>query len=85
LGFPVLGDVLYNGDGSLYLKMTRDLLTTQDRESLGFPRLALHAFRITFPHPVTSKKLRIAAPVPPDMAGLLAAYGMTKIDKLSSL
>ena len=46
LGYPVLGDWLYEG-------------ATADR-------LMLHARRIEFKHPLTGKKLRFEAPVPPD-------------------
>jgi len=34
-------------------------------------RQALHAWRITLPHPITREPLQIEAPVPPDLRGLL--------------
>jgi 23S rRNA pseudouridine1911/1915/1917 synthase len=33
------------------------------------PRHALHAWRLTFPHPVTHTEIHIEAPVPPDFGG----------------
>ena len=39
---------------------------------LGIERQALHAFRLRFAHPITGEALRFEAPVPPDMAQLLA-------------
>jgi 23S rRNA pseudouridine1911/1915/1917 synthase len=39
---------------------------------LGIERQALHAFRLSFAHPITGEALRIEAPLPPDMAQVLA-------------
>lgn len=71
LGHPVLGDILYHGQGELYLKMIREGLTEQDRLSLGCSRLALHAVSLTFSHPFNGQKLRVEAPVPDDLASLI--------------
>ncbi len=38
---------------------------------LGIERQALHAFRLSFSHPVTGQALKFEAPLPPDMAQLL--------------
>ena len=48
---PLIGDKLY--------APRRPLL-------LGFTRLALHAFSVTFAHPITEKELTVEAPLPPD-------------------
>jgi 23S rRNA pseudouridine1911/1915/1917 synthase len=39
--------------------------------SIPFPRQALHAWRLTFLHPLDARELRFEAPLPPDMADLL--------------
>lgn len=39
----------------------------------AFPRQALHAATLGFDHPVTGARLRFEAPLPPDMAALIAA------------
>jgi 23S rRNA pseudouridine1911/1915/1917 synthase len=39
----------------------------------AFPRQALHAATLGFRHPVTDEALRFEAPLPPDMAALVAA------------
>ena len=36
-------------------------------------RQALHAWRLTFPHPVTRELVTLTAPLPPDVAALVAA------------
>jgi 23S rRNA pseudouridine1911/1915/1917 synthase len=51
-GFPIVGDALYGTKGSLH------------PELIG--RQALHAWKLSFPHPRTGKVLRFQAPVPAD-------------------
>lgn len=38
-----------------------------------FPRQALHAWRAAFAHPVGRQQIRVEAPLPPDLVGLLVA------------
>jgi 23S rRNA pseudouridine1911/1915/1917 synthase len=40
--------------------------------SLDFPRQALHAARLAFRHPVSGERLQFEAPLPADMAELVA-------------
>ncbi len=65
-GMPVVGDPLY---GEPRWKGLRDpALAAVCRD---FPRQALHAHRLRFPHPVTGERMEVVAPVPADLAGLL--------------
>jgi 23S rRNA pseudouridine1911/1915/1917 synthase len=67
-GMPIVGDPLY---GEPRWKGLRDpALAAACRD---FPRQALHAHRLRFPHPVTGERVEVVAPVPADLAGLLAA------------
>jgi 23S rRNA pseudouridine1911/1915/1917 synthase len=72
IGHPLLGDPLYTGEGEIYQKMVAGKCTDEDRASLGFPRVALHAGALTFPHPVSNRELRIEAPLPEDMKSLIS-------------
>jgi 23S rRNA pseudouridine1911/1915/1917 synthase len=78
IGHPLLGDPLYSGKGEIYQKMLAGTCTEEDRLMLGFPRVALHAAALNFPHPISSKELRIEAPLAEDMKSLLS-------DKLNAL
>lgn len=40
--------------------------------SIPFPRQALHAFRLTFRHPVDYREMRFEAPLPADLLALIA-------------
>ena len=58
LGHPIVGDTMYGG-------------RVVHTPSLKFARQALHAYEITFVHPVTLNMITIQAPLPPDMQQLL--------------
>ncbi|MBP9088411.1 MAG: RluA family pseudouridine synthase [Kofleriaceae bacterium] len=69
-GFPVFGDVTYG-------HRQRDAQLAALATQLG--RQALHAHVLQFIHPVTAVPLEFSAPVPVDMANVLAAMrGMPK-------
>jgi RluA family pseudouridine synthase len=62
IGRPIAGDPRYGG-----------ALMVNGR---AVPRLMLHASALTFPHPSGGRK-RVEAPLPADLAGLIAALGLT--------
>lgn len=59
-GHPLLGDTAYGGPASL--------------KGLALPRQMLHAATLDFPHPVSGEALSIVAPLPDDMARLIAVF-----------
>ena len=61
LGRPITGDARYGG-----------ALVVGGQP---VPRLMLHAAGLVFPHPAGGEK-RLEAPIPPDMAALIAALGL---------
>jgi 23S rRNA pseudouridine1911/1915/1917 synthase len=70
-GLPIVGDPVYGASG---WKGLRDLLLAALCRDL--PRQALHARRLAFVHPATGEPLEIVAPLPQDLAVLLAAAGL---------
>jgi 23S rRNA pseudouridine1911/1915/1917 synthase len=67
IGHAVLGDPVYGA--ALWSLPGQALLERQIR---AFPRQALHATQVRFQHPETAQWLEFAAPLPADMATLLA-------------
>jgi tRNA pseudouridine65 synthase len=63
LGHPLIGDVNY-GSGEI---------NRHYRARYGLHRLALHALSVSFAHPTTGARIVVVAPLPPDLAGPLAA------------
>ena len=69
-GHALIGDQTYGGRRRLAAKAVGEALA---EAANGFPRQALHAATLGFVHPVTGETLEFAAPLPPDMAELIAA------------
>ena len=63
VGHPIVGDTMYGG---------RVVEYHADGRTVHFNRQALHAAEITFTHPRTLKPMTLAAPLPADIAALLA-------------
>ncbi len=68
---PIVGDPVY---GSPRWKGIKD--ETLRETCRTFPRQALHAWRLALKHPVTGAAMTFTAPVPPDVAALLAAASL---------
>jgi 23S rRNA pseudouridine1911/1915/1917 synthase len=66
-GHGLVGDPVYGG------KRRLPGSAPGAADAAAFPRQALHAAMLGFVHPVTGAALRFEAPLPPDMAALLAA------------
>jgi 23S rRNA pseudouridine1911/1915/1917 synthase len=68
LGHPVVGDAVYGGAGrarSIGDAAVRARVKAMDRQ-------ALHAWRLSFTHPVTGEAMSFSSPLPEDIAGLCA-------------
>jgi len=74
IGYPIVGDKLYGAGERLFMQscdegLTPELLALFD----GLPRHALHAHRLTFPHPATREPMTVESPLPADIAGYMAS------------
>ncbi len=67
LGYPILGDKLYGQADDVFLEYLDARAGERVRSIIGFPRHALHARSIAFPHPETGQIMRVRAPLPDDM------------------
>ena len=71
-GWPIVGDPVY---GRPAWEGVRD---EHLKEVLrAFPRQALHAWQLAIRHPLTGEPLQVEAPIPPDLALLMEAAGLT--------
>lgn len=71
VGFPIVGDKLYAHGDDAFLRFCNDGLVPELARLFVLPRHALHAARISFPHP-EGTTLTAEAPLPDDLARLLA-------------
>jgi 23S rRNA pseudouridine1911/1915/1917 synthase len=66
---PIVGDLTYGGR----VRLTKGMSPTLIELIRGFKRQALHAFALSFTHPITEKSVRFEAPIPDDMQTLIHA------------
>lgn len=69
-GFPIVGDKIYTHGDDAFIDYCDLGLTPELTELFVLPRHALHAARITVPHP-DGGTITADAPLPPDLAGLV--------------
>ena len=67
LGFPIVGDKLYAGNDETFLYFYENDWDDWVKERVLLPRLALHAFKLEFPHPVDGKRMAFEDPLASDL------------------
>jgi 23S rRNA pseudouridine1911/1915/1917 synthase len=72
IGHPIVGDKLYGAGERLFMRacdegLTSELLALFD----SLPRHALHAHRLTFPHPTTRAPMTVESPLPADLVAYM--------------
>ena len=70
LGLPILGDKMYGQPDDTFTHMLDHGPDEKIRKATGFPRHALHAAKITIPHP-DGEWVTIEAPLPTDMKAIV--------------
>ena len=85
IGHPVAGDVRYGGPTFEAAGLRTDAVAAGTVGSAGGPgfggqpapvaRIFLHAHRLSLAHPVTGEVMEWGSPLPPELAGALAAAG----------
>lgn len=73
LKHPLVGDPLYGGRQRLPAGIAEDLRSHLQ----NFPRQALHAVALSFPHPITREWCHWQTPLPNDFQALLAALAQS--------
>lgn len=69
--YPLLGDKLYNGDSSIFIRFKDLAATDDDHEKMQIPRQALHAVALKLAYPDPQKMSHFIAPLPKDLADWL--------------
>jgi 23S rRNA pseudouridine1911/1915/1917 synthase len=66
-GLHLVGDKIYGRDEMIFDRFTRGEMTDADRAVLHLPRQALHAWKLTVPHPGTGVPMSLEAPLAADL------------------
>ena len=69
LGFPLAGDDKYG-----------DFAWNKALAKQGLKRMFLHAWRLSLPHPLESRELRLESPLPADLAAFVAQLDASELD-----
>ncbi len=73
IGHPIIGDKLYGNTSELFLKNIINTVAVEVEPGLSLFRHALHAYRLSFFHPVTREKLEFRCDLPPALQEFLNA------------
>ncbi len=74
LGHPLVGDKLYGAGEAAFMRACDEGITPELLDAVGgLPRHALHAHRLTFPHPRTRAPMTIECPLAPDLVAHMNA------------
>ncbi|MFL5355810.1 RluA family pseudouridine synthase [Archangium sp.] len=76
-GFPLVGDKMYGPDPGYFDRFSKHSLEPEAWARLRLPRHALHAARISFPHPGTDQRVTFDSPLPEDLQDFIAGRPVT--------
>ncbi|HYO66308.1 MAG TPA: RluA family pseudouridine synthase [Archangium sp.] len=76
-GFPLVGDKMYGPDPGYFDRFSKRTLEPEAWARLRLPRHALHAARISFPHPGTGAAVTFDSPLPGDLQDFIAGKPVT--------
>lgn len=66
-GFPLLGDKLYNGDPTVFMRFKDELASDDDHDLMQISRHALHAIALKLPYPNKEKASVFISSLPEDL------------------
>ncbi len=72
VALPLIGDKIYGADPGILEIYRQEGNTSRVQTMAGFPRHALHAFKLEFEHPISKKHLELLCPLPDDLTQLCA-------------
>ena len=71
-GFPLVGDKIYGPDEGYFDRFSRRCLEPEAWRRLRLPRHALHASRISLPHPASGAIASFFSPLPAELADFMS-------------
>ena len=76
INYPILGDQLYGGR----LAFPKNLNEESREILMNFKRQALHAFRLSFKHPINNEIISLTSSIPDDMDSMIHAFSDQSLD-----
>lgn len=76
-GFPLVGDKLYNGDPTVFMRFKDGIATDEDHEIMELPRHALHATAVKLSYPSQENPSLFRAKIPKDFNEWISLKGFS--------
>jgi 23S rRNA pseudouridine1911/1915/1917 synthase len=70
LGYPLIGDKVYGADPTILDLYRKEGNSERVKTQAGYPRHALHAWRLSLEHPISRQEINLECPMPQDMRSL---------------
>ena len=84
-GYPLVGDKLYNGDPTIFMRFKDKLATPDDHDKMQIPRHALHALALKLPYPDEAKLSTYRAPLALDLKTWIADHLRLDVERIEHL
>jgi 23S rRNA pseudouridine1911/1915/1917 synthase len=84
-GFPLIGDKVYGPNTDILDLYRTEGNSSRVKDLAGFPRHALHAWKLSLTHPLTMQKLDLRCALPLDLYELCLAEHITLEDELLNI
>jgi 23S rRNA pseudouridine1911/1915/1917 synthase len=72
IGLPLIGDKVYGMDPSILELYRKEGNSEQVQKMAGFPRHALHSWKLKLHHPINDQEIELQCPLPSDLIMLCA-------------
>lgn len=82
-GHPLIGDKVYGADPRILEIYRKEGNSDHVKELAGFPRHALHAWKLSLQHPITQKEIHLECPLAEDLKNLCRSRGISLEQHLS--
>ena len=76
LGIPLVGDKIYGANPQIATWYRKEGNSQRVQALAGFPRHALHAWKIQLQHPISKAPLSFECPLPEDLQGYCKMHGI---------
>lgn len=70
VGHPLIGDKVYGADPSILELYRKEGNSMRVQNLAGYPRHALHAWKLSLEHPISRREIHLECPLPEDLLNL---------------
>lgn len=79
IGLPLIGDKVYGADSSILELYRKEGNSERVKSMAGYPRHALHAWKLSLEHPISREEIHLECPLPEDLKSLCQDKGINPV------